>query len=92
MYVFYYDKPMKMAHCIYHLVPLRVPYSPLTKAGFDKSGGGGERGSWQGLQGGRAPCVGKFCISRGCSKRLIIDFFDKNVIFLLHKTLETECK
>ena len=55
MNFFYYDKPVKTGHFIYPLDPFQVSHSPLTKVGFDKSGGRGGRGSLWGLQGGRAP-------------------------------------
>ena len=41
---------MKWAISFYHLSHLRVSHGPITKAFFDKSGGGGGRGPWRGLQ------------------------------------------
>ena len=46
-----------MDHSIYPLVPVRVPHSLLTKAGFDKSGRGGGRGGGCKAKGGRAPRI-----------------------------------
>ena len=50
---------MKMGH----FTLSSSPYSPLTKADFDKSGGGGAEANGGGCKGAEPLCVGKFCIS-----------------------------
>ena len=74
MYFFHYVKPMNMMKMGHFNLSFIVPLSPLTKAFFDKSGGGKAEVPGWGCKGAEPFCLGKFGISELSLRDLVHTF------------------